>query len=130
MPESNILEAAKSIRQFLPDLLGEQAPAVDHQLAELIIRHQAGEPMENQVTSLLASHSSTRQWMRNFLGADAEQTRSLGYNPLPGIPTIDAPRYACPQGDYLWHHIDSSDRIPLCPTHHCPLILDEHNDGT
>lgn len=130
MPESTILEAAKSIRQFLPDLLGEQAPEVDHQLADLLNRHQAGEPMENQVTNLLASHPPTREWMYNFLAADAVQTRSLGYNPLPGIPKIDAPRYVCPQGDYIWHHIDSSDPIPACPTHHCPLIRDESSDGT
>lgn len=121
MPQSNLLEAAKSIRPFLPQLLNEQAQEVDQQLADLILRCQAGELLENQITSLLASHDATRQWMREFLDSDAALTRSKGFNPLPGIPNIDAPRYVCPEGDYIWHHIDSSDPIPICPTHHCSL---------
>ncbi|MEM0979124.1 MAG: hypothetical protein AAGH78_02515 [Cyanobacteria bacterium P01_H01_bin.58] len=125
MSQSNLLEAAKSIRPFLPQLLNEQAQKVDQQLADFIIRYQEGEQVENQIISLLASYDATRQWMREFLGVDAALARSKGYSPLPGIPKIDAPRYACPEGDYIWHHIDSSDPIPTCPTHNCPLIRNE-----
>ena len=125
MSLTKLLEAAKTIRPFLPQLLDDQAQEMDQQLADLIIRCQAGEPLENQITSLLAGHNSTRKWMREYLDTDASQTRSRGYNPLPGIPKIDAPRYVCPEGDYIWHHIDSSDPIPECPTHNCPLRRDE-----
>ena len=125
MSLENILEAAKSIRQFLPTLVGEQSSDFDQQLADLINRHQAGEPLDNQITHLLASHPETCKWMRDFLGMESVQTQRGGYTPLPGFPNIDAPRYICPHNDYIWHHIDSSDPIPYCPTHNCPLVKDE-----
>lgn len=125
MSQSTILKAAKTIRQFLPQLLGEQAEAVDQELADLIIRCQAGEPLENQITNLLASHDATRKWMRDFMAnGSPPPTRGPGYehNQLPGLAFVGAPKYVCPHGDYIWHHIDSSDPIPTCPTHDCPLV--------
>lgn len=122
MSSAPILEAAKSIRQFLPSLLEGQASEFDQQLSDLLNRHQAGEPLDNQITSLLASNPETRKWMRDFLNTVRGNN---GFNRLPGITSISAPRYSCPHGDYIWHHIDSSDPIPLCPTHHCPLVRDE-----
>ncbi|NEZ66348.1 hypothetical protein D0962_26915 [Leptolyngbyaceae cyanobacterium CCMR0082] len=125
MLSAKILEAAKTIRQFLPNLLEGQASEFDQQLAALINRHLAGEPLGNQITSLLASNPETRKWMRDFLSIDSGQTRGGVFNPLPGLPNIDAPRYICPEKDYIWHHIDSSDPIPRCPTHNFSLVRDE-----
>ncbi|NEZ55825.1 hypothetical protein [Adonisia turfae] len=125
MLSAKILEAAKIIRQFLPNLLESQASEFDQQLADLINRHQAGEPLVNQITSLLASNSETCKWMHDFLGTDSTRTRGGEFSPLPGLPNIDAPRYVCPENDYIWHHIDGSDPIPNCPTHNCALVRDE-----
>ncbi len=122
MRPSNLLKAATSIRQFLPELLGEKASEVDEQLANLLVRCQDGEPLENQITSLLASHETTRQWMRDFLAPDAARTRNRGYSSLPGIASVSAPKYVCPEGDYIWYCLDSNGPIPLCPTHHIPLV--------
>jgi hypothetical protein len=129
MSQLNILEAAKTIRQFLPTLLGSEASEVDQQLADLIIRCQAGETLENQITSLLASHNDTKRWMLEHKEVfSTNATRGLGgeqNHQLPGVAFVSAPRYVCPEGDYIWHHIDSSDPIPICPTHNCPLRRDE-----
>ena len=126
-PSEDILEAAKSIRPFLPGLLNHQAQEVDNQLADLINRHNAGEPLENKIAELLATHDPTREWMRQFLDSKhpANVTKGLGFNPLPGISAPGAPKYVCPQGDYIWPQIDISDPIPPCPTHNIPLVLSE-----
>ena len=125
MPQLTLLEAAKSIRQFLPKLLEEDAPEMDRKLAELINTHQPSTVLNNQIISLLSSHDATRQWMRDAMAQDTSGrvSRGPGYeqNQPLGLAFVGAPKYVCPHGDYIWHHIDSSDTIPNCPTHDCPL---------
>ncbi|PSN14178.1 hypothetical protein C7293_12765 [filamentous cyanobacterium CCT1] len=120
-----LLEAAKTIRPFLPDLLGQNAEEMDHQLAELITRCQAGEPQENQIAALLAHEAPTREWMAEFLSTDQALKGTRGWERLPGISAPGAPKYACPKGDYIWYRLDVSDLIPSCPTHKIPLELAE-----
>lgn len=125
-PSDDLLEAAKSIRPFLSKLLEENAEEMDRHLAELIARCQAGEHQENQIAELLASRDATRKWMAEFLKNDGRQEAIRNYSPLPGaVGSVGAPKYICPEGDYIWYRLDSSDPIPLCPTHQILLVLAE-----
>jgi hypothetical protein len=124
---ADILEAAKTIRPFLPELLEQNATEMDRQLALLIARCQADERQENQIAELLASQDATREWMAAFLDADSLREATRGFNPLPGFAALGASKYVCPEGDYIWHHLDISDPIPLCPTHQLPLVPAENS---
>jgi hypothetical protein len=63
----DVLEAARVIRLYLPDLLGAEAETVDRALAELLAKAESGEAVDNQILELLAERDSTREWTRQFL---------------------------------------------------------------
>ena len=113
---AELLVAAKTIRPFLPDLLDQDtAEDMDRQLAALITGCQAGQPQENKIADLLSREAPTREWMARFLATDLTVVR--GWERLPGISAPGAPKYICPEGDYIWYRLDSSEPIPVCPTH-------------
>src|SRR5258708_2305973 len=41
--------------------------------------------------------------------------------PAGQIGRIEAERYACPEGDYVWYRPDVGIQVPECPDHHLPL---------
>jgi len=63
----DILEGGRSIRPFLPELLGNDAVQVDKQLAELLAKAMAGQQVEQQILEILKSHPDTRNWIAEFL---------------------------------------------------------------
>ena len=69
-PEA-IFEAAHSIRPYLSELLGaELAIEVSQKLVELLTQAAKGQPVENQILELLASHDSTREWLGSRLNKE------------------------------------------------------------
>jgi hypothetical protein len=127
-PSEDILEAARSIRSLLAELLeAETIQPVDQQLADLLARANAGETVDNLVLELLAETDSTRQWMFEFLqnkrSLDSRGEPTKGYSPLPGQGSrIAAPKYACPMGDYTWYRPRVGVNPPPCPTHNVALV--------
>ena len=44
------------------------------------------------------------------------------YSGLPGEPSpIQADKFRCPYGDYVWYRPEVGVPIRRCPTHHCAL---------
>ncbi|MEH2214063.1 hypothetical protein [Nostoc sp.] len=116
----DILEAGRSIRPFLPELLGNDAVQVDKQLAELLAQAKAGQEVDKQILEILKSQPDTRNWIAEFL---SEKQVSKGFEPLPGKgQAISAQKYICPQGDYVWYRRIVGATIPICPTHGVLLI--------
>ncbi|KPQ31455.1 MAG: hypothetical protein HLUCCA11_23720 [Phormidesmis priestleyi Ana] len=121
-----LIEAAKSIRPFLNDLMGiDDAQVMDSQLSHLIAQYQAGEQVSNSITQLLAGNESTRNWVRQF--NQKQRADRGGFEALPGMTAATSPpRHTCPLGnDYVWYRFDSSEEIPICPTHKVTLVLEE-----
>lgn len=111
----DVLECARSIRPFLPELLGAEATRIDQQLADLLAQLQAGEAVDIQILELLKSNPDTFQWIREFLGT---KSVSRGYERLPGgSGAVSAQKYICPQGDYIWYRRSAGISVPVCPTH-------------
>jgi hypothetical protein len=133
MDDDAVIEAARAIRPYLDRLADSPAAAreLDYHLAgELNGRpHQPG--TVSRLRILLDGQQDTAWFLAEVL-ADApnyrppyHQPRYQLRSPSPaGDPgPVDAARYACPRGDYVWYRPDVGSRVLDCPTHHIQLIL-------
>ncbi|NJN87077.1 MAG: hypothetical protein HC881_13255 [Leptolyngbyaceae cyanobacterium SL_7_1] len=120
---ADILEAARSIRPYLNELLGvTNAEAIDHQLAELLAQANTGRSVDNSILELLATQDATREWIAAFLQDKQQPEHLRSFSPLPGPPSIvSAAKFVCPQGDYIWYRPRVGIEPPPCPTHDIPL---------
>ncbi len=119
----DILEAARAIRPYLPELLtAEQAKAIDHQLTQLLTQ-QDQTKVDNLILDILCSQEPTRQWIDEFLELKLPPTLEKSYQPIPGnlTPVSSVAKYTCPFGDYVWYQRQVGEPIPNCPTHEVPL---------
>lgn len=120
---ADILDAARSIRPYLSELVGEPAATtLDQRLADLLTQPDADLPIDNRILELLAAQDATRDWLAGFL-QDKQQPDALRtWKPLPGnLSLVSAPKFVCPEGDYVWHRPRVGVEPPLCPTHQIPL---------
>lgn len=118
------LDAGRAIRAYLGDLLAaDEARALEDALVPALMGEDA-----DAVLALITRDQATAAWTLAFI-RDGEppggSTRGPGYAPLAGHGSvIAAPRFRCPQGDFLWYRRRASVRVPLCPTHGVPLAPD------
>jgi hypothetical protein len=135
----HILEAARSIRPELTQLLGpEEAEKVDRELVELLAEANAGriDDSDKRVLCLLGQHDSTLEWVSEYLRArspkgDEKVQGTRGYAALPGEMTpIARVQYRCPQNDYVWRRRTVGAAIPVCPTHQAKLAAGRLDFGT
>lgn len=123
MKPADILEAARSIRPYLSELVGEpDATTLDQQLADLLTQTDTDLPIDNRILELLAAQDATRDWLAGFL-QDKQQPDALRtWKPLLNSQSlVSAPKFVCPEGDYVWHRPRVGVEPPLCPTHQIPL---------
>lgn len=119
--QEDILEGARTIRPYLPELLGVKATSIDSELAGLLERATSGATVEKDILETLSRDEPARQWMETFLanrlGLLSDSSRD--FFPLPGWPPnpLAMPRYECPRGDYVWYRPTIDTPVPACPTH-------------
>jgi hypothetical protein len=121
----DILEAARVIQPYLPDLLGAEAEAVDRALTTLLVKAAAGEAVENPILELLAERDATRQWAQQFLIDKTPPPVMRSYDPLAGSQSvINANTFVCtvPACPRIWHRPKAGIAPPLCPEHKIPLV--------
>jgi hypothetical protein len=127
--DEGVWEAARSVRPYLSELVGADAPAMDTALADVLNSDRHSELGEQQLTVLLESHSGTRLFLRRVLGdelhrpprvAALETTRyiSPAGDPVPPAPD----KFRCPHGDIVWYRPEVGVPIERCPTHGCLLV--------
>jgi hypothetical protein len=122
-----ILEAARSIRPYLAQLLNsEEAQTMDEQLAELLAQVlQESTSASKQILKLLSSQKPTREWTKKFLQnklpPEIEKAYQPTLSPNPSSPISGLIKYACPDGDYVWYQRQVGEPIPTCPTHKVTL---------
>jgi hypothetical protein len=125
MNPEDILEAAHVIRLYLPDLIGAEAEAVDHALADLLAKATSGESIDNQLLELLAERAPTRDWTRQFLTDKIPPPVTRGYDPLAGSQSvIDANMFVCQVSgcSRVWFRPKAGIAPPNCQEHQIPLI--------
>jgi hypothetical protein len=132
MDSEGVFAAARSVRWYLPDLVGPDADRVDGALAELLAERWNDEG-ETRLRGVLQSSEGTSAFLEAVLD-DAPHFRPPqvrpgafkggGYSSLPGnIGAVDAPMYRCPVGnDYDWWRQAVGTPIPVCPTHGRVLV--------
>ncbi|MEX5258104.1 hypothetical protein [Kocuria arenosa] len=130
--DEGVWEAARCIRPCLEELLDSATAAaeVDAQLAGLLTGGDAGEDTEDQLREVLDAHPATSGFLFRVLDdAPAYRPppcprvpRTRGYAGLPGDwAPVEAEKFACPRGDYVWYLPETRVSIPACPTHQQPL---------
>jgi hypothetical protein len=123
--DDDVLEAARTIRSFLADLPGLDDPGmIDATLAVAVAQGDAP-----AADAELRRLHATRRWAKEFNRRGVppelvgEQTRS-GASPLPGHGEIvAAPRFRCPENDYVWYR-RTSGPVTRCPTHGLRVVPD------
>lgn len=121
----DILEAARTIRSYLSELLkAEEAKVIDDQLAQLLAQKDQ-EKVDNRILEILCSQETTRQWIDQFLEfkhpPEIEKAYQPTLSPNPSSPISGLIKYACLDGDYVWYQRQIGEPIPTCPTHKVTL---------
>ena len=124
---TDALDAARAIRSYLPELLGDPGTAatIDARLAELLQAAHDGRPVTDAVTDVLAERSATRNWAARFLERGCPPDVVGPERGVPGGPPVSvlpAPRFVCPSGDFAWWQRAAGIEPPSCPSHGQPLV--------
>jgi hypothetical protein len=128
--DEDIVNVARMIRPYLPALVGDEADEYDREIAGLLARAHNGEDVSDRLLAVLTRSKATHGWAARVLESDRQlppeisQPLERGYQQLPGDDgVIDAERFECPHGDYVWYRISVGVVAPPCPTHpECPLV--------
>jgi hypothetical protein len=129
--DERILEVARSIRPYLPGLIGDEAPEVDRGLVDLLNGAAAGADVGEAVLELLMFRPATHTWAASVLAdeqhrppsvrAAQERSAKRGFSPLPnpyGGDPVDAEKYVCPvDGNFVWWRTGVGEPVPQCPDH-------------
>jgi hypothetical protein len=122
--QEDIVEAARSIRPYLNELIPAEAEQVDNELAGYL-NEGAATRNSNRLLATLRRHEPTREWVSEFLQKRLPPavTRAFEFRQPPGDPAaVSATKYVCPQGDYSWYRVSIGRPIPNCPTHGLMLV--------
>ncbi|MCZ4125846.1 hypothetical protein [Streptomyces sp. H39-S7] len=119
--EASVVELARTIRPYLPDLLpADSAAELDRRLAGLLAAADERR-IDTEILELLREPDLVRRWAALFLEdglpPDVAMDRRVGVV-LPGRGEAVAPgKFVCPQGDLVFYRRAVGQSVPLCPTH-------------
>jgi hypothetical protein len=112
----------------LPTLVGSEADLYDREIAGLIAEAQVGHDIGDELLAVLRRSPIVHDWAARVLEndrhlpPDIQRITDRSYQSLPGQgEPVEAERYECPYGDYVWYRISISDPVPSCQTHKCVL---------
>jgi hypothetical protein len=117
--QSEIREAARTIRSYLSELLdADAATETDRALAKLLASSAADE----RILVELERHDATAEWAAAFVehGVPPEFAPVIErtYSEVPGHgEAVGLPKFVCPKGDFVWYRHAVGETPPLCPTH-------------
>ena len=126
-----VLEAARAIRYYLKDLVIDPAKAgtLDRRIADQLTSRADRTATASRLRALLEGQEDTA-WFLNRVLTDKPHYRPPYHqpayqrdivSPAGELSQVEADRYACPVGDYVWYRPDIGTPVPECPDHHIPL---------
>lgn len=131
MADEVVLDVARLVRFYLPDLVGVEAVSYDARLRQLLEQADTGIDVSAEIVTVLQQSSGLQAWVAQVLQDDMHRPPELqplterGLD-LPGEPTpVDAQRYSCPvDGNFVWYRPFVGVPVISCPDHHVLLVLD------
>ncbi|MGX7671261.1 hypothetical protein [Plantactinospora sp. DSM 117369] len=128
--DEDVLDVARTIRPYLEQLVGADAPEYDRRIAELLGSAQGGRDADDELMSLLSGSAELHAWAAQVLAdewhrpPDLQPVSERTYDalPTPEPTTVSARKFRCPQGDYVWWRRFVDRDPPRCPSHDTALV--------
>ena len=121
-----IVDAARAIRPYLGELLGEGCDELDGRLADLL-GPDVSPDQERQISDLLRSHPEAMEWTASFLELgeppEIHVPQERGWGTVQGgttlgeVQPVAARRFGCPYGDVVVYRRNAGEPVPLCHKH-------------
>jgi hypothetical protein len=129
--DEELIDVARIVRPYLPQLVGEQSSVYDAQIRVLLDRAVEGQDIEGELYAVLTQSPTLQTWFAQVLQNDEhlppelQPLAELAYEPLPGTRSpADPQRYVCPvDGNYVWFRPFVGVPIPQCQDHPVVLVL-------
>lgn len=121
-----LLIAARTVRSCLTDLLGPgEGSRIDSLLAAALTRADAGEEVEEELAAVFGQQAALLSLATSILADPYHRPPQVraAWPSGHGEP-VDADRYVCAGGDYIWYRLDIGQPVPTCPTHGRILVAD------
>ena len=122
--DEDLLEVARCIRFYLPELVETEAVSYDRQFARLLAAAHVGINVDDELSVVMRRSPRVQEWVAGTLEdelhrpPDVRSVAELGFEPLPGTESpVPAPKYCCPGSDYVWWRQYAGQPVPSCPTH-------------
>jgi hypothetical protein len=128
--EEPLFAAAREVRPFLTDLLGQEAAAVDEALARILLSTQSSADKLSQIQAVFGEDDRLTDWIGQFIEEGSippevagRAIRGAGYVDVPGdVGYRPGVRFNCPKGDYTRYLLRQGEPLPPCPTHGLALV--------
>jgi len=137
--DDQVIDVARSIRPYLPTLVGDEAARYDRRLVELLRDAGAGADVTGAILEVLMGSPATHNWAASMLAderhlpPDLQMARERssaadsGYSPLPGSyggDPVNTEKYVCPvDGNFAWWRILVGQPVPMCPDHPTTMLV-------
>ncbi|WUS98882.1 hypothetical protein OHA46_20350 [Streptomyces sp. NBC_00708] len=121
-----LLTTARTVRGYLTELLGPvEGARIDALLAGALARAAAGEDVGEEVAAVLGQRPDVLSLATSILADPDHRPPQVRAAWLSGDgEPVDAHRFVCAEGDYIWYRLDIGQRAPRCPTHGSVLVAD------
>ncbi|MFC6084126.1 hypothetical protein [Sphaerisporangium aureirubrum] len=127
--DRDLLDAARTIRPYLPSLIGETAPDVDRKICALLEAARSGKSVDGELAELFRSSRKLYVWKEKMLADNRRRPPELqgsgeGEPRRGGTGAVldgdgdayDAQKYVCPRdGNYVYWRQSLGDQVPPCP---------------
>jgi hypothetical protein len=116
-PEDVIVQAARAIRPFLPELIPDDAARFDQLLLVLLTKNDAGQDIVTDVQDLLATKDATRDWLIEFVSEQQAPPVQRGFHALLGQTEVGTKAsHRCQNCGYEW----APQQVGELPPGNCP----------
>ena len=119
----SIVNIIQSLRPQLTELIGDQAPDVDRQLADLLTQIETEPDAQDRIVTLLRSYQPVMDWVdQNFQEHLPKGVTRSTFDLLAGDPSsVHATRYICPECGSSWFRRHVSQAPEPCTDHDQPV---------
>ncbi|MFF9090956.1 hypothetical protein ACF1BE_32190 [Streptomyces sp. NPDC014991] len=132
--DQDIIDVARTIRFYLPELVSDKADAYDNEIKDLLARAHEGVDVGDEIMAVL-TRSGVKEWVIRVFEDEYHRPpvllprdRGAGYQPPPGAGGYQSPpgkptpvlsdKYECPvDRNYVWYRPSVGFPVPDCKDH-------------